>query len=77
MNACFKWCLVRYLDPADHSPRAITKADKSFTKKLDFNDIKFSVKVINISKIAKSNSISISVFGYENKKKHPNYVSKK
>ena len=25
-NKCFKWCLVRYLYPADHNSRRITKA---------------------------------------------------
>ena len=28
-NECFKWCLVRYLHPADHNSRRITKVDKS------------------------------------------------
>ena len=37
-NECFKWCLVRYLNPADHNPRRITKADKDFIKRLDFKD---------------------------------------
>ena len=31
-NECFKRCLVRYLNPADHKPRRITKADKDFAK---------------------------------------------
>ena len=26
-NECFKWCLVRYLNPADHNPIRITKPD--------------------------------------------------
>ena len=37
---CFKWCLVRYLNVADHNPRRITKSDKDFAKRLDFKDIK-------------------------------------
>ena len=37
---CFKWCLVKYLHPADHDPARITKADKDFGKELDFKDIK-------------------------------------
>ena len=61
----------------DHNTRRITKADKDFTKKINFKDKKFPVKVRDINKIEKNNSISISVFGYENKKKHPIYVSKK
>ena len=44
--------------------------------KLDFKDIKFPVKVRDIHKIEKNNSIGISVFGYGNKEKHPIYASK-
>ena len=73
-NECFKWCLVRYLNPTDRNPGRITEADKDFAKKLDFQDIK--VKVTSIHKIEKKNSIS-SVFGYENKEKHPVCVSNK
>ena len=55
----------------------ITKADKHFAKTLDFKDINFPVKIRDIHKIEPKNSIDISVFGYENKEKQPNYVSKK
>ena len=65
-NECFKWCLVRYLNPADFNPRRITKADKDFTKTIDFKNIKLPVKIRDIHKIEKKkNSINISVFGYE------------
>ena len=74
-NECFKWCLFRYLHPADHNLRRITKANKKFAKKLDFKDIKFLVKVTDIHKILK-NSIGISVLRYENKEKKPVYISK-
>ena len=50
-NECFKWCLVRQLNPADHDLRRITKADRGFTKRLDFKDIKTPVKVRDIHKI--------------------------
>ena len=40
-NECFKWCLLRYLNPADHQPARIKKADKDFAKRLDFKDITF------------------------------------
>ena len=76
-NECFKRCLVRYLIPADHNPRRITKADKDFAKRLDFKDIKFPVKIRDIHKIEKKkNSIGINVLGYENKEKYPIYESK-
>ena len=67
----------RYLNPPDHNPRRITKTDREFAKKLDFKGIKFPVKIRSIHKIEKKNSIDISDFGYENKEKHPIYVSKK
>ena len=69
--------LVRYLNPADRSPARITKADKDFIRNLDFKDIKFPVKIRYIYKIEKKNSVDVIVFGYENKEKHPIYVSKK
>ena len=75
-NECFKWSLVRYLNPVNHHPARVTKADKDFANRLDFKDIKFPAKIIGIHKIEKNNSIGISVFGYENKEKHPIYVSK-
>ena len=54
----------------------MTKSDKDFTKKRDFKDIKFQVKLEKCIKLKKK-SICISVFGYENKEKHPIYISKK
>ena len=77
MAKSVKWCLVRYLIPADRNPARITKADRIFAKKVDFKEIKFPVKVRDIYKIEKKNSIDISVFGYENKEKHPTFVWKK
>ena len=78
-NECFKWCLISYLNPADHNPRRIRKADKDFTKRLDFKDMKFSVKIRDILKIKKKKKkfIGISNFGYKNKKKYPIYISGK
>ena len=68
----------RYLNPVNHHPARITKADKDFAHRLDFKDIKFPVKTRGIHKIEKKkNSIGICVFGYKNKVKCPIYVSKK
>ena len=66
-NECFKWCLVKYLNPVDHNPRRTTKIDKEFAKKLEFKNTKLSVKIRDIHKIEKKNSISISLFNNENK----------
>ena len=45
VNECFKWCLVRSLNPADSNPEKITKTDKKFAEKLDFENINVTVKV--------------------------------
>ena len=50
-DVCFKWCLVRYFNSADHNPRRTTKADKDFANRLDFKDLKFPVKIRDICKI--------------------------
>ena len=73
-NECFKWCLVRYLNPADRNRARITKNDQDFAKKLDFKDKRLPVKTRDIPKIEKKNSIDISVFGYENKVKYSIYA---
>ena len=65
------------MNPANHNPRRITKADKYFVKRLDPKDIKLPVKTRDFHRIGKKNSIRINVFGYENKAKHPIHVSKK
>ena len=71
-SKCFKWCIVKYLNPADRNPARITKTDKEFAKKLDIKNIKFPVKMRDIHKIVKK--ISSTVSGYENKEKHPIYA---
>ena len=45
---CFKWCLVRYLHPADYNLVRIRKVDKLHGNKLGLKDIKFPVKVKDI-----------------------------
>ena len=65
------------VNPADWNPATIMKAAKDFAKRLNSKDIKFSVKVRNIHKIEKKNSICISGFGYEKNKKTSNLYIKK
>ena len=66
--------IIRYLNLVNRNATRITKPDKEFAKKLDFKDIKFSVKIRDIHKIGKKISLSISVLGRE---KHQTHVSKK
>ena len=75
-NECFKWCLVRYLNPENHHPARIAKAGKDFAKTLDFVDTNFPIEIRDIHKMENKNSIRISLFSYENKEKRPIYASK-
>ena len=61
-NECSKWCLVRYLNPADHNIRKITKAAKDFAKRFDFEDKKFPDKIRDIYKIGRKKILSASAF---------------
>ena len=47
-NECFNWCLIRCLYPVDHNPRNIRKVDKLLRDELDFEDIRFLVKIKDI-----------------------------
>ena len=76
-NEWFKWSIVRYLNPVDCNAAKLQTLIKNLLKKVDLKDIKFAVKIRDIQKTKKNNSIDISVFGYENKEKYPIYVSKK
>ena len=76
-NECFKWSIVRHLNPAGHNPIRIKKVDKYFPKKSDFKNIKVPVKIRDIHKIKKKDYMGISAFGHQDKEKHPIYVSKK
>ena len=75
-NEYFKCSLVRYLHPADHHLTRIIKVNRLFGGKLNFEHIKFPVKIKDIHKIEKKNSIIISVFGCGNKVKYPICVKK-
>ena len=57
--------------------RWIFKSCMSSPSNLDFKHIKLPLKVTDIHKIEKKSSISISVFGYENKEKTSNLSIKK
>ena len=68
--------MVFSLDPADHHPARTRKINNNFTRKCDFNGIKFPIKIRDIHKIEKKNCFSISVFGL-NYRKIPNLRFKK
>ena len=76
-NKCFKWYIVRYLHSAGYHLPRIWKTDDLLADVLNFEDVKFLFKIKYIYKIGKKHSISISVFGHENMKKHLIYIVKK
>ena len=63
---CFLWGHVRHVNPVKIHPERITREDKKLAKELGYNEIEFHVQEKDFSKIETRNSISISVFGYEN-----------
>ena len=65
-NQCFKWCVVRALNPVDKNPNRITKELIEQAKSLNWNGLKFPVDLKQIKIFENNNpSISINDFGYE------------
>ena len=65
---CFVWSHIRHLNPKDRRATIITKKDREFESSLDYSGIEFPVKISDIDKIERKNSIGISVFGYKGKR---------
>ena len=61
MNLCLKLCLVRYLHSSDHNPARIRKIDKLFGDELQFENVRFPVKIKNIHKIEKKKKILLAL----------------
>ena len=65
-NQCFKWCVVRALNPVKKNSERITKELIEQAKSLNWNGLKFPVDLKQIKTFEKNNpSISINVFGFE------------
>ncbi|KAL9970109.1 hypothetical protein ACROYT_G022435 [Oculina patagonica] len=75
-NECFRWCHIRYINPQDKYPQRIKKSDKAYVEKLNYDGINFPVNIKQFNKIEKQNEININVFGYEDKKPYPIFISK-
>lgn len=66
-NQCFKWAVLSALFPAAKNAERIQKY-KKFEKKLNFDGIKFPVKLSDIHRFEKNNrNISVNVYTYEYK----------
>ena len=71
-NECFKWCVTRALNMKKKNNERIDKELIEKSKEFHWEGIEFPVKLDQIEKFEKNNAdISVSVFGFENKKFHP------
>ena len=73
-NKCLLWCYVRHLNLIDKNPLKITKNDREFVNKLNYEGIVFTVSKKDYSKIELQNKIGINVFCYKNKVVYPVYL---
>ena len=66
-DKCFMWSILSALHPPKKDPQRISKY-KAFEDELNFNGMKFPIKIHQISKFEKQNpSISVTVIGCEEK----------
>ena len=49
-NKCFLWCHIRHLNLVDKNPQRITKEDKEFISKLNYEEVNFPVSKKDYSK---------------------------
>ena len=65
-DQCFKWSVVRALNPVEKNSERITKELKDQSERLDWRGLKFPVDLKQIIIFEKLNpQISINVFGFE------------
>ena len=76
-DQCFKWSVTRALNPVEKNSERITKELKDQSERLDWSGLKFPVKLDHIVIFEKFNpSISINVFGFEDRVVYPLRLSK-
>ena len=73
---CFKWCHIRFINPANSHPERINKQDKKIASTLDYRGINFPMQARDYEIIEERFNINVNVFGYENRV-FALYVSKK
>lgn len=74
-NQCFKWAVLSALFPASKNAERVQKY-KKFQKKLNFEGIKFPVKLSDIHRFERNNkNVSVNVYAYDFKSKAPVSIS--
>ena len=77
-DQCFKWSVVRALNPVEKNSERITNELKEQSERLDWSGLKFPVKLDHIVIFEKFNpQISINVFGFEDRVVYPLRLSKR
>ena len=65
-DQCFKWSVVRALNPVEKNSERVSKELKDQSERLDWSGLKFPVQLNQIIIFEKNNpQISINVFGFE------------
>ena len=77
-HECFKWCVLRALNPKDNHPERVDKDLKSKQDTLNMQGIRYPVSFRDIDRFESQNlNISISVMGYnKDERVYPLKVSK-
>ena len=77
-HECFKWCVLRALNPKDNHPERIDKDLKSKQNTLNMQGVRYPVSFRDIDRFESQNpNISISVMGYnEDERVYPLKISK-
>ena len=68
-------CHVRHINSVKIHPERIIRNDEKLVNDLNYNDVGFSVREKDFSKIEEKNSICINVYYYENKPTFPIDIS--
>ena len=65
-NECFKWAIVRALNPVKDNPQRITKELQKLAEQYDWSKIPFPTPYgdRSVNKFEKKNNISINVYGF-------------
>ena len=50
-DECFRWCLIRHLNPQEKNPQRINKVDKEMINELNYDGIEFPVSQKHYNKV--------------------------
>ena len=65
-NECFKWAVIRALNPIDKHPKRITNELREQAKLLNWTGLEFPTSLKHIGKFEKQNAdVAVNFFGYE------------